>query len=359
MHNPDPIFVRASVSNVCNLSCVYCPKKEGMENRVPAHLSGRLLTVTEYCRNLDHLARNGLKGIAFTGGEPTLNPNLPELIRFAANIFERVELTSNGRHLYEMLPRIVPHLNLLKVSLDTTDPAFAQEITNGTIREVDRAVTAIRGACALGLKVAINAVLMRSNLAEIGQIIELCRDINRHGYAGKAYVSLLDFFYSNEKRAIWESEFVPASELATGFEQRFGPKLVQNRFGCTFYWFTADGVDVRFKDSLGATHRAEKCRRCTLYCQEGIYGVKHSVEGWVTTCPTGDPRYGAHLAPGLNDAEADATLAPLLRDIAEARPDTSSFKTMIERHNLNPHCLPVAEVPAQDRGIETERLVTK
>jgi molybdenum cofactor biosynthesis enzyme MoaA len=330
-----------------------------MENRVPAHLSGRLLTVAEYCRNLDHLVRNGLKGIAFTGGEPTLNPHLPELIRYAAKRFERVELTSNGRHLDEMLPRIAPHLHLLKVSLDTTDPAFAKEITNGTLGEVERADTAIRTACAFGLKVAINAVVMRANLAELNKIIELCRDINQRGYPGKAYVSLLDFYYSNEKRAIWEREFVPISELAAEFEQRFGPKVAQSRFGCTFYWFNADGVDVRFKDSLGATHRAEKCSRCILYCQEGIYGVKHSVEGWVTTCPTGDPRYGAHLAPDLTDAEADAILAPLLRDIAKARPDNNSFKTMLERHNLNPNCLPLVENPAPDMGIETEGLVTK
>lgn len=359
MPNSDPIFVRASVSNICNLSCVYCPKKEGMENRVPAHLSGRLLTVAEYCKNLDHLVRNGLKGIAFTGGEPTLNSHLPALIRHAANRFARVELTSNGLHLNEMLPVIAPHLHLLKVSLDTTDAVFAKEITNGTVREVERASTAIQMACAFGLKVAINAVVMRSNLAELNKLIELCRDINRRGYTGKAYVSLLDFYYSNEKRAIWEREFVPISELAAGFEKRFGPKVEQSRFGCTFYWFNADGVDVRFKDSLGATHRAEKCSRCTLYCQEGIYGVKHSVEGWVTTCPTGDPHYGAHLAPGLTDAEADAILAPLLKDIAEARPDTSSFKTMLERHNLNPNYLPLVENPAPNAEIETQYLVTK
>ena len=339
MPSPDPIFVRASVSNVCNLSCVYCPKKEGMENRVPAHLSGRHLTVAEYCRNLDHLARNGLKGVAFTGGEPTLNRQLPDLVRYAANIFDRVELTSNGRHLNEMLPLIAPHLHLLKVSLDTTDPAFGQEITNGSMIEVERAIIAVRTACELGLKVAINVVVMRSNLAEIDKIIELCRNVNQSGYSGKAYVSLLDFYYSNEKRAIWEREFVPITELATGFEQRFGSKTSQNRFGCGFYWFNAGGVDIRFKDSLGATHRAEKCGRCSLFCQEGVYGVKHSVEGWVTTCPTGDPRYGAHLAPGLSDQDADAVLMPLLTDIGEARPDTGSFKKMLEQHDLHPHCL--------------------
>src|SRR5665213_43697 len=88
---PDPIYVRASVSGKCNLNCVYCPKKEGMENRVPDMLRGNNLTVEEYGRNLTHLARNGIRGISFTGGEPTLNPDLPEIITIARKIFERVE----------------------------------------------------------------------------------------------------------------------------------------------------------------------------------------------------------------------------------------------------------------------------
>lgn len=314
-----------------------------MENRVPDHLAGKILTVEQYCKNLDHLARNGLKGISFTGGEPTLNQNLPALIRHAKVIFDRVELTSNGFRLQEMLPAIAPHLDLLKVSLDTLDPTLGKEITNGTIKEVERAVSSIRAACKLGLKVGINVVVMRSNLAEIERILELCREINMGSNTGRTYVSLLDFYFSQERRFKWEQEFVPIAQLAERFEKRFGPRMCQRRFGCTFYWFDADGVEVRFKDSLGPTHRAEKCRLCRLYCQEGIYGLKHSVEGWITTCPTGDLGHGVYLHPALTDLEADLILVPILRDITEARPETSSFNTMIERHVLAPNLGPIEE----------------
>ena len=52
---PDPIYVRASVWGKCNLLCEYCPVEEGMENRVPSHLAGNLLTTDRYIRNMQSL----------------------------------------------------------------------------------------------------------------------------------------------------------------------------------------------------------------------------------------------------------------------------------------------------------------
>lgn len=339
MPDPDPIYIRASVVGFCNLNCIYCPKSSGMENHVPASLRGKALSVEEYCTNLAHLARNGFRAIAFTGGEPTLNPNLPELVRRAADMFDRVELTTNGRFLLDMLPLLAPYLDLLKVSLDAADPKLVRAITRGTIADFDRAVASIRAGCAAGLRVGVNVVLMRSNINQIDHIIDLIRSINAEGYPGKAYVSLLDFYYSDERRMTWEQEFVPINKLANQFMIRYGPCTEQERFGCRFFWFDADGVEVRFKDSQQATHRAPKCQRCVYYCQEGIYGLKHSAEGWVTTCPTGDPKYGVHLAPGLTDEEVDRLLSPLLQDIRLARPSYDSFPTLLKIHKLDPQMI--------------------
>jgi molybdenum cofactor biosynthesis enzyme MoaA len=307
-----------------------------MENRVPKHLAGMRLSTVEYCRNLDHIARNGIRGISFTGGEPTLNPDLPLLVRHAARAFERVELTSNGFHLREMLPALAPHLHLLKVSLDATDEAANSAIIRGPSGEAAKACAAVVEACRLGLRVGVNAVLMRSTRAEIESVMAFCRDVNRRQYAGRAYVSVLDFYYSPEQRALWEREFVPIDELARQFEIRYGPRTTQERFGCSFYWFDANGVEVRFKDSLGATHRAPKCQKCHSYCQEGIYGLKHSVEGWVTCCPNGEVALGAHLASGVSDDQADVLLAPLIRDVRDAAPDGASFDTLVRTHSLKP-----------------------
>ncbi len=336
MRSPDPIFVRASVSGKCNLNCIYCPKSGGMENRVPETLRGRVLSADDYIANLRHLARNGLRGVAFTGGEPTLNKDLPRIVSAASNIFERVELTTNGRFLAEMLPDLVPHLSLLKVSLDSVELQQVRSITNGTSLESKRAIAAIRAGCAAGLPVGINVVVMRSTVNQIERIIDLCRMINSQGYPGKAYVSLLDFYYSDECRTTWEREFLPLSELVPVFTSKYGPSISQERFGCQFFWFDSNGVKIRFKDSVGATHRALKCQNCRRYCQEGIYGLKLSIEGWVTTCPTGDPEYGVYLPSGISAHDADQRLASLLEDIRSAHLDSNSFATMLKTHGLRP-----------------------
>jgi len=338
-HEPDPVYVRASVSGRCNLTCVYCPKQEGMENRVPALLKGRVLQPSDYCNNLSHLARNGVRGICFTGGEPTLNPSLPILVAHAAHEFDRVELTTNGRFLEEMLPQLAPHLDLLKVSFDVADRQLSRSLTAGTARDYDRALNAIRLGCAAGLPVGVNVVVMKSTMQQVDQVVSVVRLLNREGHTGRAYVSLLDFYYSAERRDFWEREFVPIDGLAAEFARRFGPSVSHERFGCRFFWFDAEGVQVRFKDSFGSTHRAPKCTGCKYYCQEGVYGLKHSAEGWVTTCPTGDDSYGVHLSPGLSPDEVDRRLGSLLGDVAAAKPSNDTFRTMLTTHDLRPEAV--------------------
>lgn len=335
MPEPDPIYVRASVASVCNLNCIYCPKVSGMENQVPILLKSQQLKVDEYCINLTHLARNGVQGVSFTGGEPTLNPELPGIVAAARNLFERVELTTNGLHLLKMLPNLLPNLDVIKVSLDAVDREMVHKITGGIPNEVGRAIQAIQASCEAGMQVGVNMVVMRSNISQIQEIINLCRDINKAG-SGTVYVSLLDFYYSTEKKSQWEKEFVPLDFLEKIFTKLYGHPIKQVRFGCRFFWFDAHGVKIRFKDSFSATHRAAKCHNCHLYCQEGIYGLKHSIEGWVTTCPTGELNYGVHLSPGLSNNEADARLSRLLLDIRTAQPDSNSFKTLLRTHNLTP-----------------------
>jgi molybdenum cofactor biosynthesis enzyme MoaA len=305
-----------------------------MENRVPEHMRGQNLSVEEYCTNLMSLARNGVRGISFTGGEPTLNPDLPVLVARAAAMFDQVELTTNGRKLLEMLPDLAPHLDLLKVSLDAVDPRLARAITRGTATELERAIASIRAGCAVGLRVAVNAVVMRSTAEQIDRVVGLARAVNSEGFPGTAYVSLLDLYYSEERRALWQQEFFPIEELEATFAARYGPGEAEDRFGCRFSWFDAGGVRVRFKDSQGVTRRAPKCQGCRHYCQEGIYGLKHSTEGWVTTCPTSDPSSGAQLVPSLPTDEVDRRLRPLLHDIQVASPDRRSFATLLAAHGL-------------------------
>lgn len=329
-------FVRASVANQCNLNCVYCPKASGMENQVPPALAGQRLSPEDYCANLDHLAASGvIRGISFTGGEPTLNAALPDLIAYARTRFDRVELTTNGRRLPEMINRLAAHLDVIKVSLDAVDRDLSHQIMRGHRDDHDRALTAIRLALAAGMTVGVNVVVMRRNLHQLEQVLDAARRLRAEAGAGTLYVSLLDLYYSDETRDLWISEFVPLDSLAGQLRDLLGDGVEQDRGGCAIDWFDAgDGVQIRVKSSYESTYRSARCQRCPVYCQEGLYGLKHSVEGWVTPCPTGDPGFGVHLSPGLPAKEAAARLAPWMRELVSTTRVEDSFATFLARRRL-------------------------
>lgn len=99
----------------------------------------------------------------------------------------------------------------------------------------------------------MNVVVMRSTADQIDGVIDFVRSLNSEGHPGTAYVSLLDFYYSEERRSFWQQEFLPIEELIESLAARYGAIETHERFGCRFFWIDADGVKVRFKDSFGAT----------------------------------------------------------------------------------------------------------
>lgn len=341
MPEGDPIFVRASVARHCNLDCVYCPKAEGMENRVPDAIRGLTLDAPSYVRCLEHIARQGISGVSFTGGEPTLNSDLPWLAAQARKHFPRVELTTNGLNFVEMLPNLSDHLDVVKISLDSLEDRTFKAITRGRKEGLDHARTSIEAAATAGLRVGINFVAMKSTVHFMSDIIEYARDINSHTKQSNIYVSILDFYFSPSRRKFWLKEFIPAEYLERELSNLYGPPRIHTRFGCRFLWFEAAGVDIRLKDSFGATQRASKCSRCPHYCQEGIYGLKLSAEGWVTTCPTNDPKYGIRLTGEMTDEQVDELLAALMADIESSKPDQHSFRRMLDVHGLCPEALAI------------------
>lgn len=335
-HDLDSVHVRASVWPRCDLACGYCPVEEGMENRTPAHLATRAqrLPTEAYLANLAAIAAAGVGGVSFTGGEPTLRPDLDRLLAGARPLFERVELTTNGARLSRFVAAVRDRVDLLKVSLDAVDPDRVARIT-GRRHGYGQAVSAIEWAVAHGVPLGINTVLMRGPADELDATIRFARELTRRASA-PVYLSLLDFYYTPSRRSLWLEEFLPVNDVLDRLSATFGAPVEQDRFGCRFWWFDADGLQVRVKDSWSATMRASKCQTCPVYCQEGVYGIKHSAEGWVTTCPTDRPDHGLHLPSGLNGRERKRVVGAALDEVATAVAVPDSFARMIAAHRLEP-----------------------
>jgi len=171
--------LRVSVTDRCNLRCVYCMPAEGLE-----WLPGPgLLTDDEIVRLISVAVRQlGVTEVRFTGGEPLIRPGLPAIITHTAGLEPRpgISLTTNGVGLARLAgPLAAAGLDRLNVSLDT----LSRE-TFITLARRDRLADVLAGLSAAadaGLApVKVNAVLMRGvNDHEAAALLRYCLD---HGY---------------------------------------------------------------------------------------------------------------------------------------------------------------------------------
>jgi cyclic pyranopterin phosphate synthase len=151
--------LRISLTDRCNLRCVYCMPAEGIDFR-PA---GELLSDDELLTLVRIAADLGVRKIRLTGGEPTVRPGIVELTQAISGIpgIEDVAMTTNGLLLdYLAAPLARAGLRRLNVSLDTMDREKYARITRGG--RVDKVLSGIAAAEAAGLTpIKINAVVVR------------------------------------------------------------------------------------------------------------------------------------------------------------------------------------------------------
>jgi molybdenum cofactor biosynthesis enzyme MoaA len=325
-------FLRASVSDVCNLNCIYCPKSAGMENYVPAELRGQYLSIDAYCVALEMLAKLGFQGLCITGGEPTANPHLPEIMERSRAHFDVLELTSNGFKLPEMLPHIAHLLDRIKISLDSPDELQAAQIARVKRDPVSLAMSALRAGLESQISMTVNTVVMRRNIGELTALISLLAEL-AEDYPGLLSHSLYDFYYTPTRRGIWQREFVPTCEIERLLTERLGEPTVTGGPDRRFLEYTSGRLNIIFKDTFGATPRGDICTTCTEPCQEGICSLRLSVEGWVTACPSSSSSLGTRLR---TERALTPDVIEIARRVHEVRQEAHTFEKMVAFHDLLP-----------------------
>ncbi len=167
--------LRISLTDRCNLRCVYCMPAEGIDFRPP----DELLRDEELLLLVRIAAELGVRKVRLTGGEPTVRPGLVELVQSISTIpgIEDIAMTTNGL-LLEYLAAPLAHAGLRRtnVSLDTLDPEKYRRITRGG--RVDKVVAGIAAAERAGLApIKLNAVVVRGfNDADVVPLAALTRE---------------------------------------------------------------------------------------------------------------------------------------------------------------------------------------
>lgn len=167
-------YVRISITDRCNLRCMYCMPSSGVESF--AH--GDILTYEEIERVVQAFARLGIKYVRLTGGEPLARKGCIGLIERIKAIdgIEAISMTTNAILLDGQVNAAhAAGLSSINISLDTLDEAAYGKITRGG--ELAPVLRVIEEALALGMRVKLNVVPVRKlNDASLVPLASLARD---------------------------------------------------------------------------------------------------------------------------------------------------------------------------------------
>ena len=163
-------YIRISLTDRCNLRCVYC-----MPDGVQLLPREEILRESELLRIAQAAAALGIRHVKVTGGEPLVRRCCREVIRGLKQIpgIETVTLTTNGILLQERLADLKESgIDGINISLDTTDPDLYRDLTGGG--DVAAVTDAIRACADSGIRTKINAVAMS---LENEPLLEFAREL--------------------------------------------------------------------------------------------------------------------------------------------------------------------------------------
>jgi cyclic pyranopterin phosphate synthase len=168
-------YIRVSVTDRCNLRCVYCMPEEGIEQ--VGH--NQILSYSEIIRICRLAAEEGIKKIKLTGGEPLVRLGLSELLFSLKQIngIEEVTLTTNGVLLAEQIENLVKAgLDGVNISLDTLDAEQYEKLTRRN--KLNKALSGIAAALQYpDIRVKVNCVALHGiNEEQWAPIAKLAKD---------------------------------------------------------------------------------------------------------------------------------------------------------------------------------------
>ncbi len=311
-------YVRISVTDRCDLRCVYCMAEE-------MHFLPKkdVLTLEELDRIAAAFIRLGTRKIRLTGGEPLVRRDVMRLIeRLGARIgdgagqgLEELTLTTNGTQLARFAPGLrAAGMRRINVSLDTLDPAMFTLLTRWG--KIEPTLEGIFAAKAAGLAVKINAVAMKGvNEDEFDRLIEWC---GAHGFD----LCLIETMPMGEIGEDRTEQYLPLSLVRSRLRRRWTLDETDYRTGGPARYFTVRETGRHLGFITPMTHNfCESCNRVRLTCT-----------GTLFMCLGQDDQ--ADLRAVLRAGTDDAGLDAAIREAIARKPKGHDF--IIDRRHDRP-----------------------
>ena len=207
-------YLRISLTDACNLRCVYC-----MPENMTFRSRQQLMTDAELFTIVRAMVEMGVDKIRLTGGEPTVRPNLVEIVRFIAQQpgVRIVAMTTNGVLLPQLAePLARAGLNRMNISIDTLDAAKFKRITRWG--RLDTVWAGLEAAEAADLRpIKINVVVTRGFNDE--EVVDLARLTLERDWEVR-YIELMPF---GSEAGFAQDAVVSSAETRQRIEAELGP----------------------------------------------------------------------------------------------------------------------------------------
>lgn len=214
-------YLRVSVTDLCNLRCVYCMPEEG----VPWVPREEILRFEEILEIVEAAAQCGVRKVRLTGGEPLIRKDICKLVRMIASVpgINELALTTNGTNLAGCAEALAAAgLKRVNISLDTLDPIKFKRITRrGDLSEVLAGIGAAERAGLQPLKLNM-VVLGGINEEEVESFASLTHSL-------RVQVRFIELMPLGEAKdcafGSIKGGFVSNDQTRTRIEKRWGPLI--------------------------------------------------------------------------------------------------------------------------------------
>jgi GTP 3',8-cyclase len=294
-------YIRVSVTDRCNLRCVYCMPPQGVE-----HLErSELLSFEEITRVVRLASGLGMWKVRITGGEPLVRRNLSVLVENLAKIsgITDICLTTNGLLLDRYAGELTrAGLRRVNVSLDSLRPERFREITRGG--DIDKLMRGLEAAESAGLSpVRINVVILKGiNDDEIEDFARLTLSTTYH-------VRFIEWMPVGGDNAWRRDRYVPLSEAkrVVSAIAPLEPVIAGNDGPARYFRLQGGSGLVGFISPL-SQHFCSGCNRLRL-----------TAEGQLRPCLFSDSE--VDLRTPLRSGAADDEIEKILRQAVFAKPE--------------------------------------
>jgi cyclic pyranopterin phosphate synthase len=257
-------YLRVSVTDRCDLRCVYC-----MAEDMTFLPKAEILTLEELDRLCGAFVRLGTTKIRLTGGEPLVRRDVMTLFRsLGARLgqgLDELTLTTNGTQLGRFAQELrAAGVRRVNVSLDTLDPQKFAAITRWG--KIGKTLDGIFAAKAAGLAVKINTVALRGvNEDEFDALLAWCGE---HGFD----LCLIETMPMGEIDADRTDQYLPLSLVRSRLRRRWTLEETDYRTGGPARYYTVAETGRRIGFITPMTHNfCESCNRVRLTCTGTLY----------------------------------------------------------------------------------------